>query len=117
MNDDHRPTEPVGKDKKPEGFAGIARHLNDIHPNRRRPISRQLVHKWYINRHYNRFPEPVDSSGSGTGRSLFDPKAVEEWYASHARHHGDSVPQQQTAAAVPQDARPLNPDEEGSLAA
>jgi hypothetical protein len=90
MNDkDHRPAEPGEDDKgKPHGFAGLARELNKIDPNRPNPISRQLVHKWWLFRHYNQFPGPVTTSGSGSGRPLFELEDVDKWYRRYQSTHG-----------------------------
>lgn len=120
MNDTHRPAEPAGDDKEgSKGFAGVARRLNDLYPRRRRPISRQLVYKWFQNRHYNRFPEPVSTAGTGTGRPVFDLQAVEKWYASYRSHHGGEPPiEQHVSPAAAPDTRPTSQNEgENPLAA
>lgn len=70
-----------GKDKG--GFAKVAERLNTLYPKRQRPISRQLVHKWHFNRHFNSFPESVGTTGTGEGRPVFDLKEVEDWYARY----------------------------------
>lgn len=115
MNDTHRPTEPVGEAKEPQGFAGIARHLNELHPDRRRPISRQLVYKWYICRRTNRFPEPVATSGGGSGHSVWDLETVATWYEKWSYYHGTSVTRRPAPAPVHTISTPT--EEEGGIAA
>lgn len=90
MSDKECPAEPVVGDEGTAqgGFARAAEHLNALYPVRRRPISRQLVHKWWLHRYFNGFPEAVALSGTGKGRSVFDLKAIAEWYASYRRHRG-----------------------------
>lgn len=88
----NHPAEPVvdGNGKTEGGFAELARQLNLRHPGRRRPISRQLVHKWWMFRHYNRFPEAIDSRGNtsgGKGRPVFDIDSVVTWYADYRKYH------------------------------
>lgn len=120
MNDDHRPTEPAGENtdsSERKGFAGIARLLNELHPDRRRPISRQLVHKWYLHRSYNRFPEPAAMAGGGTGRPVFDITEVENWYISYRRYHGETLPERTAAPISTTDSRSMTAREEGSIAA
>lgn len=91
MDDKESPAEPAAGDKgRPTrgGFAEAAKALNREHPNRRRPISRQLVHKWCNHRHFNMFPEPVDWAGSGNGGKgspVFNIEAVVTWYAEYLR--------------------------------
>lgn len=85
------PAEPVVGDEGSAGQGGfqkIADHLNMLYPTRPRPISRQLVHKWWMHRHFNAFPEAVNPPGSangGKGRPLFDITAVETWHAHYIR--------------------------------
>lgn len=89
MSDKERPAEPGAGDDgtaRRGGFAKAAERLNELYPVRRRPISRQLVHKWWLFRHSNGFPESVESTGSGNGgkgRPVFDLTAVETWYAKY----------------------------------
>lgn len=102
MNDqDHRPAEPVEDDKgQPLGFAGLARELSKEFPERPRPFSRQLVHKWFINRHYNQFPEPVAYVGTGHGRARFEFQTVYSWYVWYlSTRGGDPREQQNTTTA------------------
>lgn len=77
------PTELVVDDdgKTYGGFSEIARMLNAQQPDRERPYSRQLVHKWYINRGHNRFPEahPVRTR-SGRVRLMFNKNVVDDWH-------------------------------------
>lgn len=92
MNDKECPAEPVVDDDGTGGrggFTKVAERLNTLHPTRTRPISRQLVHKWWMYRHFNAFPDAVMSAGTangGKGRPLFDIPAVEAWYASYRQH-------------------------------
>jgi hypothetical protein len=107
------PAEPVVGDQGSAalgGFAKIADHLNALYPNRPRPISRQLAHKWWMYRHSNGFPEAVNSNGSangGRGRPLFDIAAVEKWHANYIETRRRQTPLTaqrgpRTAAAEPQ---------------
>lgn len=97
MNEEQRPAEPAEDDKEDTcaGFAGLARYLNDEYPGRKRPISRQLVHKWYLYRHHNGFPGPISKSGNG-GRPVFDKEDVDKWYVGFRRSHGDPQIKQRT---------------------
>lgn len=93
MNDKECPAEPAAGDDGPArgGFAEAAKHLNRFHPTRQRPISRQLVHKWWLYRHWNDFPEAVDVTGTangGKGRPVFEMRDVKDWYVSYLRHRG-----------------------------
>ena len=95
-NDKELPAEPVVGDEGTDqgGFAEVARHLNREYPERRRPISRQLVHKWWIYRKSNRFPEAIGSKGRGNGgqgRPYFDLNAVAEWYERYTDTRQRSV--------------------------
>jgi hypothetical protein len=98
MIDKECPAEPVvGDDGSARGgFAKAAEILNGLFPNRPRPISRQLVHKWWLYRHFNGFPAAIDISGSGKGRPVFDLDAVAAWYVSYRRHRGAPGNQEQT---------------------
>lgn len=116
MNDSHRPAEPAGDDKERGGYTEVAKRLNKKYPERKRPISRQLVHKWYMYRHHNGFPAPESMSGSGTGRPEFNLAGAEEWYVNYRRSHGD--PQiQQRSTSTPIDPRSIRNDGGDSLAA
>lgn len=68
------------------GFAEIARRLNALHPERPKPISRQLVQRWYVCRGTNQFPDrqPVTLE-SGKIKQLFDLQAVERWHGGRKR--------------------------------
>lgn len=78
-----RPAEPVDTGIEYGGFAEIARRINAIHPNRRNPVSRQLVAKWYACRETNGFPERVPVSvREGRTKVLFDLAAVERWHTA-----------------------------------
>lgn len=122
MNNDHRPAQPGGDDKETSsaGFAAVARRLNELFPERPRPISRQLVHKWFLHRHYNGFPAAFPA-GSGMGRPVFDMEAVVDWYISHRRHHGGEPLIEQTASPAPLIGKdsppPSETGAEGTLAA
>ncbi len=94
MNDKERPTEPVVDDKGRThgGFSGVAGVLNTLFPNRRRPISRQLVHKWWIFRHDNEFPEAISMVGStngGLGRPEFTYADAVAWYQDKRQHRDE----------------------------
>jgi hypothetical protein len=107
MTGNHHPAEPVVDDKKRAhgGFAGIAKLLNKRYPDRRRPISRQLVYKWWTNRHYNRFPETSAMQGSangGRGNPVFNYREVVEWYTTYQRHHGGPLHQKNDTTAQTQ---------------
>lgn len=119
MPREQHPAEPVVGDngKSEGGFAEIARQLNDLYPNRPRPISRQLVHKWWMFRHYNAFPEAVKTKGStnGQGRPVFDVENVIDWYASYLRHRG--APLYEKKDTVVHTAQPQQPGEDGAIAA
>lgn len=83
----HNPAEPVVDDGSYGGFTAIARELSNMHPERTRPFSRQLVHRWYLNREYNDFPEaqPVLAK-SGKIKLWFRLDAVYEWHQSYRRY-------------------------------
>jgi hypothetical protein len=122
MTDKERPAEPVVDDDGTAdrgGFAKAAEHLNKLYPTRPRPISRQLVHKWWHYRHFNDFPEAVQTTGTangGKGRSVFDLTEVENWYASYLRHRGvhSTASQEQTQRITGTEP---STDDKGTLAA
>lgn len=119
MTDTHRPAEPVEEGKKKHvGFAAVAQRLNELYPDRKRPISRQLVYKWYTHRGYNRFPGPIGPAG-GNGRPEFDLAAVEKWYAGYWPTHGgqDPAPQKAAETRPSEVTRITSRDEEDPLAA
>lgn len=63
------------------GYAAIARHLSALNPERPRPVSRQLVHRWYQRSGYNNLPAPCRVRvRSGKVKLMFDVTAVEQWY-------------------------------------
>ena len=109
MIDKERPAEPVVDDTdtpRTGGFAKVAEQLNKDYPVRRRPISRQLVHKWWICRHSNGFPEATAVRGSasgGRGRPVFDLDEVDAWYVKYSgtrlRVHGGRPQTQPTTAS------------------
>jgi hypothetical protein len=83
----NRPAEPAEQgDSIYGGFADIARRLNALHPERKKPISRQLVERWYKCRESNGFPErePVEVKG-GKVKPLFDLQDVERWHTTQHR--------------------------------
>lgn len=87
------PAEPVVVDDDGSfgGFTDIARRLNARHPESIRPISRQLVHRWSINRDYNDFPELVHvRTSNGKIKQWFVLADVEEWYETYRRHRRHS---------------------------
>lgn len=79
------PAEPVEDGSTYGGFAEIARRLNALHPERPRPISRQLVHRWFECQGYNHFPAPQVVKTNGKQKSAFDLDAVERWYVGRER--------------------------------
>lgn len=92
MTDRQRPAEPATDDKgrSEGGFAWIAEELNKRFPPtpHQRPISRQLVHKWWIKRHDNGFPEAVATKGStngGRGHHVFDLRNAIDWYVMYRK--------------------------------
>jgi hypothetical protein len=113
------PTEPVVDDngESQGGFAWIAGQLNALHPNRPRPISRQLVHKWWVHRAYNRFPEAIGKVGSGKGRPIFSRGAVIKWYDRYRDTRG--TPLEEGAGTHPPALEPhtQDTDEGDALAA
>lgn len=118
MTETHRPAEPVEEGKKKHvGFAAVAERLNKLNPNRKRPISRQLVYKWYIHRSYNGFPAPISPAKGGNGRPEFDLKAVEKWYATYRPQHGGTAPESTTESQVSEPRRITSSVEDKPLAA
>lgn len=108
MVDKERPTDPGAGDEGSArgGFAKVAEHLNARHPTRVRPISRQLVHKWWRNRHWNRFPEAIEAAGSGNGgrgRPVFDLNATVNWYADYLRTRGGAPVEAPAQQATPRE--------------
>lgn len=90
MTDTEHPADPVvdSKGRTQGGFTEVAQLLNELFPKRRRPISRQLVHKWWVYRYDNQFPEAIDAVGTsrgGRGCSKFSYTAVVSWYEVHRR--------------------------------
>lgn len=87
-----RPDEPTTDDKEKTqgGFAWVAEELNKKFPPapHQRPISRQLVHKWWTKRHDNGFPEAITIKGStngGRGHHVFRAKDVTAWYVLYRK--------------------------------
>lgn len=83
------PAEPVVVDDDGSfgGFTEIAKRLNAGHPESIRPVSRQLVHRWSMNRDYNDFPELVNvRTSNGKIKQWFVLADVEEWYETYRRH-------------------------------
>lgn len=73
------------------GFAKIARVLSLTQP-RGKDFSRQLVHKWYINREHNSFPEAhLVRTSTGRVKQMFVMADVEEWHRSYRRHHNTAA--------------------------
>lgn len=83
------PAEPVvDDDGSYGGYADIARVLSAQQPDRERPFSRQLVHRWYLRRGYNGFPESQQvRTKTGKVRTMFSMEAVEAWHRSYRAHH------------------------------
>lgn len=125
MDDKERPAEPDAGDNggaQRGGFAKVAKHLNELHPERRRPISRQLVHKWWLSRRSNRFPEAVETTGSsngGRGNHIFDFAAVAVWYAEYRRtRQYEPRSEQRSKTVIPPPAGDGAPSvDDGTLAA
>lgn len=76
------PAEPAEGNSIYGGFADIARRLNALHPERNKPISRQLVERWYKCRKTNNFPERQLVTVKGKDRHLFDLRLVELWHST-----------------------------------
>lgn len=62
------------------GFAEIARRLNALHPEREKPISRQLVQRWYLCRGSNGMPDRKSVEVEGKEKVLFNIYDVERWH-------------------------------------
>ena len=79
------PAEPVVEDDGSYGgFSAIARLLSEQQPGRERPYSRQLVHKWYINREWNNFPESRQvRSKTGKVKTMFVLADVDSWHRTY----------------------------------
>lgn len=77
-----RPAEPTEEGNTYGGFADIARRLNALHPERGKPISRQLVQRWYVCRRSNGMPDRQPIEAGGKVKLLFDLQAVELWHAA-----------------------------------
>lgn len=94
MPDKEHAAEPVvdGKGRTQGGFSEVAQLLNELFPKRRRPISRQLVHKWWLYREDNQFPDAIDAVGTshgGRGCSKFSYAEVIRWYERHRRYRDE----------------------------
>lgn len=88
-----RPAEPVVSGSSTHGgFADIARRLNALHPEREKPISRQLVERWYKCRDTNRMPERCPVQVDGKEKVLFNLQAVEQWHTRWLRERGAEPP-------------------------
>lgn len=92
MTEGKRPAEPATDDKEKTrgGFAWVAEELNRKFPPapHQRPISRQLVHKWWTKRHDNGFPEAIAIKGSangGRGHHVFQAQDITDWYVLYRR--------------------------------
>ncbi len=76
------------------GFADIARRLNQLHPERGKPISRQLVQRWYKCRASNGMPARKDVEvKAGKTKPLFDVQAVERWHTGQLRDRENRIRQ------------------------
>lgn len=94
MVENHRPAEPVVDDKGKTygGFAEVAQLLNKLFPKRERPISRQLVYKWWEYRVENQFPEATGVAGTsngGRGCSKFSYAEVVAWYIDKRQYRDE----------------------------
>lgn len=80
------PAEPADKGNSTYGgFADIARRLNALHPERPKPISRQLVERWWKCRESNGMPDRELVEVEGRVKALFDLRAVELWHRTQHR--------------------------------
>ncbi len=87
------PAEPVvDENGSYGGFAEVARRLTELHPERSRPFSRQLVNRWYTHREYNAMPEKVPVRRDGKVVELFDLREVEEWHKTYRQHRRTTSP-------------------------
>lgn len=86
------PAEPVENGSTYGGFAEIARRLNALHPERPKPISRQLVHRWFQCRESNGFPATKLVQVDGKWGSLFNLQAVEDWHSRRERGRSGNHP-------------------------
>lgn len=106
MADKEHAAEPVVDDKgrTQGGFSEVAQLLNELFPKRRRPISRQLVHKWWLYRHDNQFPGAIDTVGTshdGRGCSKFSYTEVVHWYELHRRYRDERRYTHDSTTTVP----------------
>jgi hypothetical protein len=79
------PAAPAEEESTYGGFAEIARQINARHPERGRPISRQLVERWYKCRGANEFPERRNVEVGGKTKPLFNLDEVMRWHARWLR--------------------------------
>ena len=94
---DH-PAAPAENGSPHGGFAEIARQINARHPERGKPISRQLVERWYKCRDSNEFPERRYVEVGGKMKPVFDLDEVLRW---HARWMRDRQPEDHTMGTIP----------------
>jgi hypothetical protein len=80
----------LAEDSTYGGFADIARRLNALHPERQKPISRQLVQRWFTCREVNNFPEATLVKVKGKWGSLFDVEEAVRWYIDRERSRVDA---------------------------
>jgi hypothetical protein len=95
MAESTHPAEPAD-DKRLETLAEIARILNERFPptGGRKPVSRQLLHKAWRNRHSPCRGSGFPAHGSGReGHPLFWVHEVVEWYTVHRRYRIDGTTQ------------------------
>jgi hypothetical protein len=116
MTKRRNPAEPAD-DRRLETLAGIARILNERFPpvGGRQPVSRQLLHKAWKNRHSRSRPSQFPADVRGEGGSLFWLDEVVRWYTLHRSYRIEEQPAPE--AAVPQKSLTQHNHEEGSLAA
>lgn len=95
------PAAPAETGSPHGGFAEIARQINARHPERGKPISRQLVERWYKCRggeRGNGFPERQNVEVDGKFKPLFDIEEVLRW---HSRWMRDRQPDDPTMGTIP----------------
>lgn len=92
------PAAPAESESAYGGFAEIARQISARHPDRRRPISRQLVERWYKCRLSNGFPERKAVEVRGKEKPLFDLEEVLRWHTQWMR---DRQPEDPTLGTIP----------------
>jgi hypothetical protein len=84
--------EPIDDDGTYGGFAAIAQRLNELHPYRERPYSRQLIHAWFVRYQQQGFPSRYAvRTRTGMVKHWFRIADCLAWYRLYRMLHGDSV--------------------------